>query len=305
MPTYEAWEQYTGRPVSVDTQQGRRLRRIFEVRTSDPAFTWAGEAINALSAIGGIYIGTAHPNWATAKCVKIGDADIHPDDPSLCIIPVDYLEPKAVPGQVYGIAPSPPGPPPPPPPPGQNSGTPPEPEARPSWPKVQFRQVPYYRELDLAGNRFQNPVGDPFENPPPLHVHHTLIRLTRWRTTFTPALADSWNDKVNLYPWQGHAEYTLRHTIEDAEPTTENGRTVWKIVHMIEKNPFGWHPTPILNSGRRWQEGTPPVFKTNQNEKGVSTKETVLLTPAGGKTTTPSYTNFTTVNLLDFAVLGL
>jgi hypothetical protein len=299
MPTYEVFEDWSGRPVSADARTGRKFRRLITVRTSDPVFTWIGEAVNAVGAVGGIYLGMPHPEWPTARCVRIGDADSHPDDPSLAIVPVDYEEAAPVPGQVYGISPPPPGVPPPP---GQNPGNPPEPESRSPFPKVQFREVPYYKRRDLNDEEFKNSAGDLLEDVPALVKNNGLLRWTVWKPTWSFALGMAINGKVNLYDWEGFPEYTLKVTIENAEPITERGRTVWKIDYLIEYDEDGWVPTEVLDAGRRAKNAS-GAWVIEESNKGIASRELILLNGAGQKTTTPNYLYFTLREAIDFSIL--
>jgi len=301
MPTYEVYDDWTARAVSVDAKSGRKFKRAITVRTSDPTFTWGGEAVDAMSVIAGVYIGSPHPNWSSARCIRIGDADSHPDDPSLFIIPVDYEEPLPVPGQVYGVSPPPPGGPPPPP--GQNTGTPPEPEYRDPIPKVSFREVPYYKPYDLLLNAFKNTAGDLLEDPPPMFRNNGLLRWRVHRATWSFALGMLVNGKVNQYDWNGLLAKTLKVNIENAEAVTEKGRTFWVVDYLIEYNEDLWIPTKVLNAGRRYKDADGKFVLPTDEKKGFSTNNLVLLDAAGMKTTTPLDLEFTLFGLLDFAML--
>lgn len=300
-PTYEVYDDWSQRSVAADVKSGRKFKRTITVRTSDPTFTWGGEAVDAMSIIAGIYLGSEHPNWPSARCVRIGDADNHPDDPSLFIIPVDYEEPLPVPGQVYGVSPPPPGGPPPPP--GQNTGPPPEPEYRDPIPKVSFREVPYYKWYDLDGELYLNRAGDPLEDPPARLKSNGLLRWRVHRGTWSFALGMLLNGKVNEFAWNGFVANSLKVTIENAESVTEKGRTFWVIDYLIEYDEDLWIPTKVLNAGRRYKDDDGKFVMPTDEKKGFSTNGLVLLGFLGNKVTTPEYIDFRQFDTIDFAML--
>jgi len=164
------------------------------------------------------------------------------------------------------------------------------------------RLMDIYETSDLDGEYYINTADDPLENVPPRRVPMLVIKYTKWYEAYSPTLAASWVNKVNLYTWEGFAADSLLIESAPATPKTERGRLFWEVPFVIVHNPYKWVPTKLLNVGRRQKVGgnlktiVDPV--TQREMPGVS-----LLNAAGALTTTPYFLQFRNHDRVDFTGL--
>src|SRR5688500_2236559 len=102
MPTYLFETKYDGRPGSTDTEAGQTLSQAWDCDVvldvgESPGDVSAADVIAALAVTVGVLKGTAHPNYAAAKCTKVS-AD-PTDDPFMWVVKADYAEPPIQPGK--------------------------------------------------------------------------------------------------------------------------------------------------------------------------------------------------------------
>lgn len=238
-------ETFDRRPVSANARSGRKLTRTFEAETDDPANTSGVLVVNQLGTQLAIYIGVRHPNWSYAYCTAI---DPQPDstDPQLWIVTLQYEEPSIVRGTLPGVRT----------PDGSGAGhgqpaTPPEPADRPPSFSFSSRMMDVFDVGDLDSVRIINTANDPFENVPPRRISMLVINYTKWYDDYSPTLANSWVNKVNLTAWNGFAADSVLIETCSATPKTEKGRLFWEVPFTLVVNPFKWIPTKILSVGRR------------------------------------------------------
>lgn len=281
MPTFTIDESTDELTARLSARAARTIVRSFEVFTSDPTVTDGTDIIDAMGAVGGIYIASPHPvrGWMLVEEIDPGRPD--KDNGQLWRVRVTYSEPVPLPGTMVGTPASPPPPPPPPPP-----GTPPAPADRPPFVTISYRKQEFFPTEDLDGKRLQNAAGDLLENVPPRVRGIGCMNYTRYFLTWNYNLGILLLGKINQFAWGGFPPDTVVIDGIDAAPKTERGFNFWEVKFVLLHDPLKWTPTKIENAGRRaYRRGFPrtpanllPVLDTTSsvllNAQGVRWNET-------------------------------
>ena len=292
MPTtFEFEEVWTGRRgAEASAEGGRKLNREWYCWTDEVSNEAA--VITALGLQEGVYIGTAHPDFAGCRCTSVG-GDVLSETPFGWTVRASYAEPKPVQGSLPGGAPG-----------GSKPSTNPEPSARPPLLKGNFRSRPFSREKDLDNKEYKNPAGDWFENPPELTEPVKVIHLTRWYDSWNPKLGAELLNCLNDDTWNGWSIKQVKIVGIEEEEKTESGRTFWEVRYTIEAlfNNSTWDPVRVLNIGRNVKAGG-ELEAAKEKKTGRPLSGPILLKadgtplPPGDAPTYTSFRNHFTVDM--------
>jgi hypothetical protein len=292
----DAAELWEGRGGEDDFQRHRTYRRVFQLRTSDPA--------DGPTVAGGHpflpRLGESHPEDFSAVVVKVSPEQ-QSEDPRLWRVTIEYDTQPSVPAAQQPTdadsgseAPE-----------EEKPGDKPEnpTERLPEW-KVTFEKTAEprrYSQNATDPTTFDNPILNsaklPFDPPVMVEVARPVVAVTFNLPRFSLVKAQNLVDTVNKTTWRGLAPRVARLSGIEAGTEAENGITFWKVTYTFSikwdtwdlrvldcgyaeyqpadpghghpatwvkiRDPFGseaTEPVPLDGGGRRLTPGQPPVY---------------------------------------------
>ena len=187
------------------------------------------------------------------------------------------------------------------------------------WTSVHYEETRYADYSDPP-KAFVDAAGTPLVPPPKFPVSHLKLILTQNETSYNPAVALEYANKVNSDDFWGQPAGTVKCDLPLASEQARGDQSYWQVVYGFEFKPEGWNPVFALNEGPRYYEDIlVPTFpgpfyhvektlKVAADGVGVSHNGQVLLALDGYKLADGAQTTvleFTMYDEIAFAPLNL